>query len=198
MKQKKHLIILFTALITLSSYAVFYAKDFFQYANEWNLFSVGIRIWDFNLNLIFILLLLLILPNILLYNIFALHENGAENIAILRIGIKKFHIRNLKKLLAESFLSISLLHCFILLGIYFVYHPSLSIHFIPDDYLLFFKIPLSIILFSLFSCLGFTLFIIFVYVSIFFIKKAIFLSPLSIIDNDRCSRSLVNLVTRLV
>lgn len=47
MKQKKHLIILFTALITLSSYAVFYAKDFFQYANEWNLFSVGIRIWDF-------------------------------------------------------------------------------------------------------------------------------------------------------
>ena len=124
MKQKKHLIILFTALITLSSYAVFYAKDFFQYANEWNLFSVGIRIWDFNLNLIFILLLLLILPNILLYNIFALHENGAENIAILRIGIKKFHIRNLKKLLAESFLSISLLHCFILLGIYFVYHPS--------------------------------------------------------------------------
>ena len=104
MKQKKHLIILFTALITLSSYAVFYAKDFFQYANEWNLFSVGIRIWDFNLNLIFILLLLLILPNILLYNIFALHENGAENIAILRIGIKKFHIRNLKKLLAESFL----------------------------------------------------------------------------------------------
>ena len=55
MKQKKHLIILFTALITLSSYAVFYAKDFFQYANEWNLFSVGIRIWDFNLNLIFIL-----------------------------------------------------------------------------------------------------------------------------------------------
>ena len=66
MKQKKHLIILFTALITLSSYAVFYAKDFFQYANEWNLFSVGIRIWDFNLNLIFILLLLLILPNILL------------------------------------------------------------------------------------------------------------------------------------
>ncbi|WP_195301677.1 hypothetical protein [[Clostridium] innocuum] len=48
MKQKKHLIILFTALITLSSYAVFYAKDFFQYANEWNLFSVGIRIWDLN------------------------------------------------------------------------------------------------------------------------------------------------------
>ena len=158
MKQKKHLIILFTALITLSSYAVFYAKDFFQYANEWNLFSVGIRIWDFNLNLIFILLLLLILPNILLYNIFALHENGAENIAILRIGIKKFHIRNLKKLLAESFLSISLLHCF--------------------------------------SCLGFTLFIIFVYVSIFFIKRRYFfhLYPLLIMIG---SVVLVNLVIRL-
>ena len=197
MKQKKHLIILFTALITLSSYAVFYAKDFFQYANEWNLFSVGIRIWDFNLNLIFILLLLLILPNILLYNIFALHENGAENIAILRIGIKKFHIRNLKKLLAESFLSISLLHCFILLGIYFVYHPSLSIHFIPDDYLLFFKNPIiNYLLFSLFRCLGFTLFIIFVYVSIFFIKRRYFfhLYPLLIMIG---SVVLVNLVIRL-
>ena len=54
MKQKKHLIILFTALITLSSYAVFYAKDFFQYANEWNLFSVGIRIWDFVINYIYL------------------------------------------------------------------------------------------------------------------------------------------------
>ena len=111
------------------------------------LFSVGIRIWDFNLNLIFILLLLLILPNILLYNIFTFHENGQKTSQYYWIGLKKFLTSVIwKKLLAESFLSISLLHCFILLGIYFVYHPSLSIHFIPDDYLLFFKNPIIKIL----------------------------------------------------
>ena len=105
--------------------------------------------------------------------------------------------RKLFIILAESFLSISLLHCFILLGIYFVYHPSLSIHFIPDDYLLFFKNPvINYLLFSLFSCLGFTLFIIFVYVSIFFIKRRYFfhLYPLLIMIG---SVVLVNLVIRL-
>ena len=66
-----------------------------------------------------------------------------------------------------------------------------------NDYLLFFKNPIiNYLLFSLFSCLGFTLFIIFVYVSIFFIKRRYFfhLYPLLIMIG---SVVLVNLVIRL-
>lgn len=197
MKLKNHLILLCSALIMLSTYAIFYAKDFFQYENEWNLFSVSIRIWDFNLNLVFILLLLLILPNILLHNIFTLHENGCDKLIILRIGLKRFHIRNIKRLFIESFISMLLLHGFILLEIYLIYHPSLCISPTPDEYMLFFKTPMiNYFIFLLFSCFGFTVFILFIYMCIFFIKKRYFfhLYPLLIMIG---SVTLVNLTIRL-